>query len=363
MPGTPVRILDRYIAREFLRLFLLFSLAAPVLFILGDWTDNIGAFTERGLPLGDVTLGYIYMLPQFILWAFPVASLIATVFTVSAMARHSEMAAAKAGGISFHRMTLVLPALGILLTGAALVLTEVVPLGIRRSAELHGERSGFRASRNDFVYRAEDGNVFGIRRIDEASGRIYGLTMEREGDKAELPSMHAFAREAVWDSMTAAWTLLDGRLRVFAEGRPERLFHFDQLIPTRLGETPGELLIEQKQPEEMRFAEMDRFIRALERSGGRPYELIFSKAEKIAIPVATLIVILFGAPLLAGASARSGPAYGIGISLGITIVYLMMFRLAQAIGATGTVDPSLAAWLPNAFFAVGAVGLNLRVRT
>jgi lipopolysaccharide export system permease protein len=363
MAGSPLRILDRYIAREFLRLFLLFALAAPILFILGDWTDNIGAFTERGLPLSDVTLGYLFMLPQFVLWAFPVASLIATVFTVSAMARHSEMAAAKAGGISFHRATLVLPLLGVLLTGAALVLTEVVPLGIRRSAELHGERTNFRASRNDFVYRAEDGNVFGIRRMDEASARIYGLTMMREGDKAGLPTVYTFAREAVWDSVTGDWALLDGRMRVFAEGRSERLFHFERLIPTRLRETPEELLTEQKQPEEMRFAEMDRFIRALERSGGQPFELIFSRAEKIAIPVATLIVILFGAPLLAGASARSGPAYGIGVSLGITIVYLMMFRLAQAIGATGAIDPALAAWIPNAFFAVGAVGLNLRVRT
>jgi len=357
-----LRTLDRYVAREFLRLFTLFALAAPLLFVLGHWTDSLDTFTERGLPLGQVALGYLYMLPQFILWSFPIASLIATVFTVSTMTRHSEMAAAKAGGISFHRVTLVLPALGLVLTLTGLFLTEIVPLGIRRAAELHGEKSGFQSARTDFVYRGEDGNVYGIRRIDLASGRIYGITMESEGDGAERPTLHAYAREAAWDS-TAGWSLVDGQLRVFAGDRPEQLFDFERLIPTNLSETPEQLMAEPKDPEEMRYGEMDRFIEALERSGGEPFKLMFSRAEKIAIPVATLIVILFGAPLLSGTGARSGPAYGIGVSLGITIVYLMMFRLAQAVGATGAIAPGIAAWIPNVLFTLGAGGLMLRVKS
>ncbi|MGD8278334.1 MAG: LptF/LptG family permease [Gemmatimonadota bacterium] len=358
-----MRTLDRYIAREFMRLFLLFSLAAPILFVLGHWTDNLDTYSEKAIPLGAVALGYVYMLPQFILWSFPIASLIATVFTVGAMTRHSEMAAAKAGGISFYRATLILPTMGLILAVAGAGLTEVVPLGIRRAAELHGEKRGFRNVRNDFVYRGEDGNVYGIRRIDVASGRISSLTMENEGDGETTPTLHTFAREAVWDSTTRRWTLHDGRFRVFAPDQPERLFNFDQMIPTKLRETPEELLAEPKDPEEMRYAEINRFIQSRERSGGEPFKLMFSRSEKFAIPAATLIVILFGAPLLSGATARSGPAYGIGVSLGITIVYLMMFRLAQAVGATGAIQPDLAAWIPNMIFAAGAIVLNFRVKT
>jgi len=358
-----VRTLDRYIAREFMRLFLLFSLAAPILFVLGHWTDNLDTYSEKAIPLGAVALGYVYMLPQFILWSFPIASLIATVFTVSAMTRHSEMAAAKAGGISFYRATLILPVMGLLLTVTGLGLTEVVPLGIRRAAELHGEKSGFRRGRSDFMYRGEDGSVYGIRRIDVNSGRISSLTMENEGDGVTTPTLHTFAREATWDSTTSQWTLHDGEFRVFAPGHDERFIKFDQMIPVTLREPPEELLADPKDPEEMRFGEINRFIKSLERSGGDAFKLMFSRSEKIAIPVATLIVILFGAPLLSGATARSGPAYGIGVSLGITIVYLMMFRLAQAIGATGAIQPDLAAWVPNMIFAAGAIGLNFRVKT
>jgi lipopolysaccharide export system permease protein len=89
---------------------------------------------------------------------------------------------------------------------------------------------------------------------------------------------------------------------------------------------------------------------------------MFEQAEKIVIPVATFIIILFGAPL-ANSSHRGGPAYGIGVSLGITMVYLVLFRVADAVGTAGIVNPWLAAWLPNGLFLLGAMVLMARVRT
>jgi lipopolysaccharide export system permease protein len=356
-----IRTLDRYITREFLRLFVLFALAAPMLFILGDWTDNIDTYTERALPLGEVALGYFYKLPQFIVFSLPIAGLIATVFTVSSMTRHSELAAAKAGGISFYRATRMLPLLGILLTGVGLALSELVPIALGRSAELFGNRVEYRGSRNDFVYRAEDGTVYGIRRLDLDAGRVFGISMQREGDGETRPTINAFAREATWDSIVG-WTFSTGYYRTVMPDQRTSTLQFRTMRPVSLHETPDELLAEQKEPDEMRYAEMGRFIAGLQRSGGEPNELMFSQAEKLAIPVATFIIILFGAPL-ANTGARSGPAYGIGVSLGITIVYLMLFRVMSAVGEAGIMDPYLAAWVPNGVFLVAALFLTARVRT
>ena len=356
-----IRTLDRYIAREFLRLFFLFAMAAPMLFILGDWTDNIDTYTERAIPLGDVALGYLFKLPQFVVFSLPIAGLIATVFTVSSMTRHSELAAAKAGGISFYRATRMLPLLGLLLTIAGLALSEVVPITLRRSAELFGSRIEYRGSRNDFVYRAKDGTVYGIRRLDLDAGRVYGISIQREGDGATTPTVSAFAREASWDSV-AGWSFTNGFYRTVASDMHESTIQFRSMIPVHLEESPDELLAEPKEPDEMRYAEMGEFIAALQRSGGEPNELMFSQAEKIAIPVATFIIILFGAPL-ANSGARSGPAYGIGVSLGITIVYLMLFRVMSAVGEAGIMDPFLAAWVPNGLFFLAAIVLTARVRT
>ncbi len=355
------KVLDRYIVREFLRLFILFAISAPILFILGDITDNIDTFMDRQLSMQNILLGYVFQMPEFIFYSFPIAALIATIFTVSNMTRHSEMAAAKAGGVSFYRVLLPLPLLGILLTGLALFISELMPIAGARRAELHGEKQGRRQARTDFVYRAQGGAVYSIRLLDTERNRIDGLTVHRQGDEEKVPTISIIANEASYSPQTG-WTLNNGYYRFLFGAGKESTMRFDRLRQLRFRETPEQLLAVPKEPEEMRYEELGRFIDIMERSGAKPLKLMVEHAQKIAIPVATLIIILFAAPL-ANTASRGGPAYGIGISLGITVLYLMLFRLSAAAGATGSVNTTLAAWFPNALFLVAAGVLLTRVRT
>ena len=356
-----MRILDRYVVREFLRLFLLFALASPLMFVIFDITDNLDRHLARGVPPDRLALSYVYQLPLFILYAFPVAALIATIFTINNMARYSELTAAKAGGISFYRLIAPLPLLGVLLAGGALALSEVVPVANRLRAEILGQRGRARTARTDFVYRTTDGLVFSIRRLDVESGQILDISMEREGDESRVPTVHAMAETADYEP-GRGWVLHDGYVRWFLGPDVERTFKFRNMRPRGFQETPEQLLAQPKDPEEMRYRELAHFIDIIERSGGRPLELRVELAQKIAVPMATLIIVLFAAPL-AMSSQRGGPAYGIGIALGVTLVYLMLFRIAGAAGATGNLPPVVAAWLPNLVFAVGAVVLLVKART
>jgi lipopolysaccharide export system permease protein len=112
----------------------------------------------------------------------------------------------------------------------------------------------------------------------------------------------------------------------------------------------------------MRFAELTRFIRALERSGGDANVLRVERALKIAIPITCLVIALFGAPL-ATSTQRGGTAYGIGVSLATTIIFLLMIQLTKAVGGKALISPDVAAWLPNTMFAVMGLVLLVRVRT
>lgn len=356
-----MRILDRYIISQFIRLFATFVAAAPVLFVLGDATDNLDRYMSRNVDAAHMALGYLYALPLFILWSIPIAALIATIFTVNGMTRHSEVAAAKAGGISFWRLYAMIPVLGLCLTVLALALTEIVPHTNRLKAQAHGEKPLIRTDRTDFVYRDDDGRAFSIRRLDVNAGRIQGLTVEREGNEPEVPSLHIVADEAVYQE-GAGWTLENGYLRLFAGRDVERTFQFEEDRPLTFTETPEQLLAQPKEPEEMTYGELSRLIDILRRSGGKPLDLVVDRAQKIAIPVATLIIVLFAAPL-ATSSRRGGAAYGVGISLAVTILYLMLFKVAGAAGASGAIPPNFAAWAPNVLFTVAAVVLMARVRT
>lgn len=358
-----MRILDRLVVSDFIRLFLLFLIASPVLFILGDLTDNLDTYLDRGYPTGQVVMGYVYQLPLFVSWGLPVAALIATIFTVNNMTRHSEVAAAKAGGISFFRLYAALPALGIVLTLVGLGLTELIPVGNRLRAQslaTFDERTP-RQSRSDFVFRDLDGRVFGIRRLDVADGEITGITMERQGNEPEVPSTHILAARAAFDS-TAGWTLEEGYLRLMAGPDIERAYRFSRLRTRGFDEEPEGLMDTHTDPDMLGYAELGRLIQILQRSGGDPLDLMVDRAQKLAIPVAALVIILFAAPL-ANSAPRAGAAYGIGISLGVTIVYLMLFRVSGAAGSSGAIPPVMAAWLPNILFAVASLYLIRQVRT
>jgi lipopolysaccharide export system permease protein len=117
-----------------------------------------------------------------------------------------------------------------------------------------------------------------------------------------------------------------------------------------------------RSPQEMGYRDLTRFIRALERSGGDANELKVERALKIAIPVTCLVIALFGAPL-ATSTQRGGSAYGVGVSLGTTVIFLMLIQLTKAIGGKGLIPPDLAAWIPNFVFAVVGTWLLTRVRT
>jgi lipopolysaccharide export system permease protein len=110
----------------------------------------------------------------------------------------------------------------------------------------------------------------------------------------------------------------------------------------------------------MRYKELGRYIRALERSGADVNELKVERALKLAVPITCIIIAIFGAPL-ATSTQRGGAAYGIGISLATTVVFLMLIQITKAIGGGGILPPVVAAWLPNAAF--GSVGLLLLRRT
>jgi lipopolysaccharide export system permease protein len=127
-------------------------------------------------------------------------------------------------------------------------------------------------------------------------------------------------------------------------------------------ERPMDLMASPRAPQEMGYRELGRFIAAMERSGGDVNELRVERMLKIAIPVTCVIILLFGAPL-ATSTQRGGAAYGVGLSLGTTIVFLVLIQLTRAVGGKGLIQPELAAWIPSALFGLAGGILLARTRT
>jgi lipopolysaccharide export system permease protein len=364
LPALPaIRILDRYVMTQFMRIFAACVLGVPLLFTVIDLVDNLDVYLGRGLSRLDVLLHYVFEFPNQTLLAFPLASFLAAVFTISTLSRHFEVTAAKASGISFYRVAMPMFALAMLLSFVALGLTEIVPVTTRRAGEVIGDhQSRAENTRRNFVFRGNAGLVYRVERLDARTGKIEDLEISREGTGFSYPTYVITAKEASWDSARSLWKLQEGRMRFFGGPATERSFLFDEFWQPDFREQPQELLADPKDPDEMRYGELGRFIDAIQRSGGTARELIVERALKISYPFTCFIIVLFGIPL-AQTTRRGGAPVSLGIALGTTILFLMLVRIAQALGAGGVVAPSVAAWLPNFLFLAAGLVLLARVRT
>src|SRR3954467_11807750 len=139
LPTTALRTLDRYLLRDWLRVFLITLLGFPILVIVIDLTDKMETFLVRGLKPARVAVSYLFDLPEKMFLVLPVAVLFATVFTVGALGRHSELTAAKASGISFHRLVRPLFVAASAAFIGGLLLGEIAPVATARRLELLGE--------------------------------------------------------------------------------------------------------------------------------------------------------------------------------------------------------------------------------
>jgi len=357
--------LDRYVFAEWTKIFVATALGFPMLVIVIDLTEKLDKYLNRHLSPQTIGLAYLYGVPDTMFLVLPAAVLFATVFAVGAFTRHSEITAAKASGISFYRFIMPMGLGALMATFLGLGIGAVTPYTNAQRVELLKERQfSNRSSRFMFTYAGEANRVYTIAGADVDKRTLEGVVVERKGKEkdASYPTYFVAARAGVYDVRRRQWTLTNGVMHILPTDSVSIAIQFDSLRDRRMTEEPRALMASSKVPDEMTFAELGTFIAALERSGSDVGALKVGRMLKIAIPVTCVIIMLFGAPL-ATTTQRGGTALGVGVSLGTTVIFLMLLQLTQAIGAKGLVPPNLAAWLPGLLFGVVGLVLLARVRT
>jgi lipopolysaccharide export system permease protein len=203
--------------------------------------------------------------------------------------------------------------------------------------------------------------VYKISSADASTGTVDRIEIDRKGHWPDYPTYVLYARSAKW-SERKGWLLKSGVVHVLTGDSSNFTVSFDSLRDRHFTEPPKNLLANQKAPEEMGYRDLGTYIKAMELSGSDVNQLRVERMLKIAIPATCMIIMLFGAPL-ATSNQRGGAAYGVGVSLGTTVIFLMLVQLTQAVGGKGLVNPELAAWLPGILFLAVGGALLARVRT
>jgi lipopolysaccharide export system permease protein len=109
----------------------------------------------------------------------------------------------------------------------------------------------------------------------------------------------------------------------------------------------------------MNIVQLREYIALKEKMGADITDFMIQLNMKTAIPFASLVFALLGAPLGLSPRRASG-SIGLGISIIVIFFYYIATFISMSLGEIKLVPPFLAAWLPNA--VTGGVGWYILVK-
>jgi lipopolysaccharide export system permease protein len=354
-------ILPVYLLRLFVVNLITVMVSLIVIFISVDYISNLRTFESA--TFRDVAWYYWNYLPWYIKLMFPIANLLASMFAMGGLAKHSELTAIKAAGINIRRFTLPMLFLAALFAAGEFYLGEIVlPTANEQRKEVYQRirdgRSGNpekrRRARNfyrNFYYFGDENTVYRFQEFRTKPQQSRNVWRERFSDSTIVERIHA---EALL-YRDGTWFFTDGQRRVF-DGEESRIVPFDTLPDSDLSANPQEMVTEIKSIDEMSYWELSEAIEKVRRRGEKVQKYLADLNFKIALPFMNIIVILLGISITALAG-RKGGAVLFGTGLLLSFAYWVLARVGLALGQNDRLDPLLAAWLGNIVFALIALAL------
>jgi lipopolysaccharide export system permease protein len=369
-PSFPLKLLDRYVLRSFLEPFFICFFGFIAVWLVFDLADNGQDFAEAKASLKAVGYYYLTQLPQTVVISLPIGMLLGLLYSLSRMSRSNELISMLGAGRSVPRLLLPLILAGLVATAVCAALNyqlapraeavrkqalEQISRG-RRAGEIEAVRGHlFRDRREDRMWFAE--------RYTPGSLQLDGVQVAQQ-DAAGRVEKKWYARRAVFDPRTKAWTLSRGIAVEFDEhGEIVKTddFQTGQREITDWQETPWRIGSTRLDAQGLTVPELQEFLRF---NGDfpapqlAPYRATLS--DRWALPWTCLIVIFVAAPL-GIVFSRRGVLAGVASSLFIFFGMIIIRYLFLALGKGNRIDPVLAPWIPNVFFlAVGLVLLYFR---
>lgn len=359
-------LLDRYVTRLFSWVFFLVVLSGVALFIIFDLSENFDDILKNKVATGVVLNYYKYLSLQMFYDIAPIVILVTTLLTFSLLARTNEITACKALGMSLYRLALPALASALLVSFFCGYLeSSVLPASNEKVAKLKDRIRGKETAR---TYRRADRQwLFGQRRYiynyihyDPQQASLQRLQVFDFDDQHRL-TRRLFSENARYAG-DDAWVFTNGWARSFQGVDVTSYTRFKEPKIVRYPETPEYFDSEIRPPEQMRYGQLKDYIEELKESGQAVPELQVRLEEKIALPAASLIMALVALPF-AFRLGRQGALYGIGLSIGLGIVFMAVFAFFTKLGEAGALPPLVAVWSPAAIFALLSSYLFLGVRT
>ncbi len=357
-----MRILSRYIAAMYLKIFALCLGAFVAIFLVVDFLEKIRRFTSQQAEPQFVIGYFLCKIPEIISLVTPLAVLMATLLALGILSRNSEITAMRSCGISIQRISAPILGIAFLVSIFTMVSNElIIPVTSQKMQYIEdvliAKKSSSTSFRQNNIWYREKNLILQARFFEPKTHSFKGVTLWQLGEGMQ-PLKRIDADQGI---LTGGHVLFKAVVeRELANGEVVRTLEAKE-IDVDLNLKTEDLQALDKFADNMGFFDLRRYGNKLRAAGYDATPYLAKMHARVSYPFASLIMAFLGIPFALRGGRSSGIAMGIGISLGIGFAYFVINAVILAYGAGGILPPLVAAWAPNGIFAMGGIWLALNV--
>jgi len=329
------------------------------MFVTIEFFERMDIFTRS---LSSFLLSIVYLLlraPYYIHLILPLAFLISILILLILMVRGNEMIVVRTSGISTASFMKPLLAFSLVLVVFSFVLAEwIIPFTSSASDYLYRVKIKGEEARvffkNNSIWFKRNNIIYNIDFFDAQKDMIKGLTI-LELSKAFSVQKRYDAKEGVFKDN--AWYFTNVTERTFDEKGLTAKKTYGQ-FKDLLREPPSIFKVADKNPEDMGYQELSRYIKRLKRDGHDVKRYLVDLYNKIAFPFVNFIMVF--AAFSVGLRYMKTKHISIGIFSGILVgaCYWVFHSISLSLGYSEIFPPLFAAWFSNLLFiASGIIGI------
>jgi lipopolysaccharide export system permease protein len=355
-----MRLLDRYVVRNFLQVYLYCIAGFISIWLIFDISDNISTFIEEHIGLRLVAEYYATQVPQIFIILLPVSLLLALLFTLGRMSRANEIVSMLTAGVSLPRVLLPLVGIGLLTVGVSMALNySLAPHAeLARKALLSQVRGRPDTFIEGQIFRNRtDARTWFIQNF-RLGGNAFTNVQVLQQDANDNIVTNYVATRAFYRPETKTWDLENAKVVHYDQaGNIVDEEIYPSLKVEHWSETPFRLGSANVRAEFLSLPELREYLHF---NSDFPATLLAPFRThlqyRLALPWTCLVVVCIAAPLGIGYSRRGVLS---SVAAAVILVFSMNFlvQLFLALGEGDRVSPWIAAWTPNLLFA--AIGLYL----
>ncbi|MDA0690858.1 MAG: LPS export ABC transporter permease LptG [Nitrospinae bacterium] len=346
-------ILKRYVLKTFLSFYLVSATGFVGVFLIGDFFERVDEFISRGAPMTDMILYYFYKIPFVTFYMAPQAVLLATVMTISSLAKTNEIIAMKACGVSITRITL--PVIATSLVIALLVLASSEFITPKTSQQMNhifyvkvrgGQTSIIHIEKEKIWYKSKTGSIWNIGQFDSDKLTLSNVSIFLTSEN-QFITQRIDADQAIW--IDNQWQFMEGSIRSFGPKGLETTEFFEKrsfIVP----EIPADFVIHKKRQEEMSVRNMYEEIKEDQSMGRDVVGKWVDFNYRLSYPFIAVVLSIIGIPLSLRSSRHGGLLFSVAINLASGVSFSFLYAMCLSLGRGGTFDPVLATWGPIVLF-------------